>query len=42
MGRLAVSPEHILARRFAAGMISEEDFHRRLEVLRRQETPPST
>jgi len=42
IGRVEVPPEQILARRFAAGMISEEEFHRRLDVLRRHETPSGT
>ena len=31
------SPERLLARRFAAGEIDEEEFHRRLDALRRAE-----
>jgi len=27
-------PEHILARRFANGEIDEDEFHRRLDILR--------
>jgi putative membrane protein len=40
IGHMDIPPERILARRFAAGMISEEEFHRRLDVLRQHDTAP--
>ncbi|MGA2873215.1 MAG: SHOCT domain-containing protein [Candidatus Dormibacteria bacterium] len=36
----ASSPEQILARRFAAGEIDEEDYRRRLAALRNSIGPP--
>jgi len=38
--RLDEPPELILARRFASGAIGEEEYHRRIDALKSQETPP--
>ena len=35
-GRETSEPEQVLARRFAAGDIDEDEYHRRLGVLREQ------